>query len=89
MAKRKKIRTRGKISLSEYFKELREGDTVSVSREKGLQPSFPKRMQGRTGIIENKRGNTYVVKLSDQGKEKRFIIGAIHLKKLNVISKDK
>ena len=89
MAKRKKIRTRGKISLSEYFKELREGDTVSVSREKGLQPSFPKRMQGRTGIIENKRGNTYVVKLSDQGKEKRLIIGAIHLKKLNVISKDK
>ncbi len=88
MVKRKKIRTRGKIQLSRYFQEFKEGDKASVVREKAMPASFPERLQGRTGIIEGKRGRSYVVNLNDQNKEKKFLINPIHLKKIKEINKN-
>ena len=82
MVRRKKVRTRGKLQLSRYFQELKEGIRVSVVRERSIERSFPKRIQGRTGVIEGKRGRTYIVKLKDKDKEKRFLIKPIHLKKI-------
>jgi len=82
MAKGKKIRTKGKIKLSEYFKELSQGDKVTVVRELSIPANFPKRFQGRTGVVEGKRGKAYIVKIKDQNKEKKFIIEPIHLKKI-------
>ena len=82
MAKRKKVRTRGKLQLSRYFQELKEGDSVAVVREKGVQSSFPERIQGRTGSVESKRGRSYLVKIKDINKEKRFLIEPIHLKRI-------
>ena len=87
MAEQRFIRERGKMKLSEYFKELKEGDTVAIVRDLGVDGSFPKRIQGRTGIIESRRGNAYIVKLNDFNQEKRFIVQAIHLKKLSRESK--
>jgi len=82
MVKRKSIRTRGKIQLSRYFQELEKGDFVSVIREWSIKSGFPERLQGRTGIIEGKRGEAYIVKIKDQNKEKKFLIESIHLKKI-------
>ncbi len=82
MVQRKAIRTRGKLQFSRYFQEFKEGDSVSVIREKSINSNFPKRLQGRTGQIEGKRGRVYIVKLKDQEKEKRFLIEPIHLKKI-------
>ena len=82
MSKRKKVRTRGKLKLSRYFQELKKGDRVSVVREPSQRSNFPKRLQGRTGLIENKRGKSFIIKIKDQNKEKIFIIEPIHLKKL-------
>jgi ribosomal protein L21E len=82
MAGKKKIRTRGKIQLSKYFQELKEGDNVAVVREKAIQSSFPKKLQGRTGVINTKRGKSYVVEIKDANKAKQFIIEPIHLKKI-------
>lgn len=82
MAKRKKIRTRGKLSLSRYFQELKEGDSVAVKKESAVQASFPERMQGRTGTVEEKRGKSYIIKIKDHDKEKKYIIAPIHLKKI-------
>jgi len=83
MGDRKPIRTRGKVSFSRYFQILREGDSVAVVEERGLFSNFPKRLQGRTGSVESKRGSAYIIKLKDQNQEKRYIIKPIHLKKLN------
>ena len=80
--KRKLIRSKGKIQLSQYFKNLKIGDSVAVVKVPGLRSSFPDRIQGRTGTIEEKRGKSYIVRLMDFNQEKRFIIQAIHLKKL-------
>ena len=82
MVKRKKIRTRGKIQLSRYFQSFKEGDNVSVVRDVSIDFNFPERMQGRTGIVVEKRGRAYVVKIMDHNKEKKFIIEPIHLKKI-------
>jgi len=83
MKKKKQIRTIGKIKLSEYFKELKIGESVGIVKDASHAASFPDRIHGATGVIESKRGKAYVVKLNDFNKEKRFIIQAIHLKKLN------
>jgi len=82
MVRRKKVRTRGKIQLSKYFQELKEGDLVAVVKERAIKSSFPSRMQGKTGSIEEKRGKAYMVKIKDQAKEKLFLIEPIHLKKI-------
>jgi len=82
MSKRKSVRTRGKLQLSRYFQELKQGDIVAIVKETSMQPSFPKRLQGRTGVVEGKRGKAYIVKIKDQAKEKKFLIQPIHLKKI-------
>jgi len=82
MVRRKSVRTRGKVQLSRYFQELKKGDSVAVVRESSLKSNFPVRLQGRTGTVEGKRGKSYIVKIKDQDKEKRFIIKPIHLKKI-------
>lgn len=91
MLKRKKVREKGKIRLSEYFKDLKKGERVAIKRDLGLKAGFPKRMQGRTGIVEAKRGKSFIVKIKDYNKEKTFIIPAIHLKRIKTskISKAK
>lgn len=87
MSKRKKTRTRGKLQLSRYFQKLEKGDSVAVVRELSIKSSFPVRLQGRTGLIESKRGKAYIVKIKDQSKEKKFLIEPIHLKKIKQIRK--
>ncbi len=85
MVRRKKIRTRGKLSLSRYFQKFKEGDTIAVAKEISLQPRFPKRIQGRTGVVKAKRGRVYMVMIKDQNKEKEYLISPIHLKKIKVL----
>ncbi|MAG01917.1 50S ribosomal protein L21e [Candidatus Pacearchaeota archaeon] len=82
MLKRKSKRDHGKIKLSNYFKEFKEGDKVTVIRELSVQPKFPKNIQGRTGIVNNKKGSSYVVKIKDLNKEKTYIIHPVHLRGL-------
>ena len=75
MAKKrtKSVRTRGKMSFSEYFKNLKIGDRVALVRNLSLKKNFPDRMQGRTGVVESKRGRAYIVKVNDYNEEKRYI----------------
>ena len=83
----KKIRTKGKISFTRYFQKLKEGESVAVVAEPAININFPKRIQGRTGKVQEKRGRSYFVKIKDQNKEKRFLIAPIHLKKIKQINK--
>jgi len=82
MGKKKTVRTRGKLQLSKYFQEFKHGDSVAVVREPSVTASFPVRLQGRTGVVEYKRGRAYMVKVKDMEKEKQFLIKPIHLKKI-------
>lgn len=82
MKKRKLLREHGKIKLSNYFQEFEEGSRVTVIMEKALHPKFPKQIQGRTGVIVGRRGESYLIKMNDLNKEKMYIIHPVHLKKI-------
>jgi ribosomal protein L21E len=82
MSNKKNIRQGGKIQLSKYFQKLSPGERVSVVKEKSLNSNFPKRLQGRSGVVEGKKGRIYVIKIKDNEKEKKYLIEAIHLKKI-------
>lgn len=82
MIKRKLQREHGKIRLSRYFQEFKQGDIVNVVKEHSVQPKFPKSLQGRSGIVIGKRGNCYIVTIKDLNKEKTYIIHPVHLKRL-------
>jgi large subunit ribosomal protein L21e len=84
---KKNIRSRGKLQFSRYFQELSEGDFVAISREQSVPVNFEKRYQGITGIVDGKRGRSYIVKIKDGNKEKRILIEPIHLKKIKQINK--
>jgi len=82
MNKRKKVRTKGKIKFSEYFQEFKDGERVAVVKELSEIPKFPKTLQGRSGVVDGKRGRSYIVKINDLNKEKSYIIHPVHLKRL-------
>ncbi len=82
MIKRKTLKNKGKIKLSRYFQDFEKGERVAVIRELALQPRFPQKLQGRTGIIEGKRGSSYILKIKDLNKEKTYIIHPAHLRRL-------
>lgn len=82
MIKRKNQREKGKIKLSMWFQEFERGQRVAVVRELAVQPKFPKQLQGRSGVVEGKRGNSYIVKIKDLNKEKTYIIHPVHLRRL-------
>ena len=88
MLKRKRIRKKGKISFTRFFQRFNSGDSVAVIRELSMQgPGFPKRIQGRTGKVIEKRGSAYVIEIKDFNMKKRYIIKPIHLKKIRNVSK--
>jgi len=88
MLTNKKLRSRGKISLTKYFQQFSEGDSVAIVRDLAVQsPGFPSRMQGRTGVVIGKRGESYVVQIKDFTREKTYIVKPIHLKKIEVTKK--
>jgi large subunit ribosomal protein L21e len=87
MVRKKNVREKGKLSLSRYFQKLKKGEHVAIVRELSIDVNFPKRLQGRTGIIEGERGKSYIVDIKDINKEKRHIISPIHLKKIRQVQK--
>ncbi len=82
MAKGKRMREKGKIRFSSYFKNLNNGEKVSIVPDAGVRSAFPKRIRGKTGIVLESRGKFKVVELKDGNKSKKFIIHPVHLRKI-------
>lgn len=81
MKGRKKIRKKGKISLSTYFHSYKPGDKVvlvlDVSEAKG---KFPEQFHGKIGTIKKKQGRAYVVEFLNGKVVKKIITTPAHLK---------
>jgi len=85
MLKRRPIREKGKQPLSHIFKTLNIGDYVTLKAELcGVPVPFLKRMQGKSGKVTGKRGESYVVTIKDGNRPKQYIVPSIHLKKLKI-----
>ena len=83
MARRaKKIRDKGKIRLSSYFKNIEDGARVAIIDERAVRVNFPQRLRGMSGVVMSSRGKFKEIKLKDGNKEKTFVIHPVHLKVL-------
>ncbi len=78
----KKVREKGKLQLSSYFKKIDDGASVAVVTDAGVQSSYPKRIKGMSGKVLGKRGRFKLVEIKDGNKAKTFVIHPVHLKKL-------
>lgn len=78
------LREKGKLPLSKYFQEFKEGERVNLKTHPNVQKGrfFP-RFHGLSGIVKNKKGSCYEVKIKDGGKEKVICVHPIHLKRSN------
>ncbi len=79
---RGKLRERGKIRLSEYFKELKVGDKVTLTPSVNVPLNYDKSYRGLTGIVKGKQGKYYIVEVKKGNHIKKIITHAIHLKRL-------
>ena len=87
MVRSKKVRRKGKINLSRYFKKFEEGGNVAIVRDLGVRGAFPQRINGKSGKVMGSRGNFKMVEIKDGGKTKTFIIHPIHLKEIGSVKK--
>lgn len=78
---RKNIRQRGKISLSNYFKQYDIGAKVTLVGEPAVHKGmfFP-RFKGKAGVVTGKQGSCYNVEIKDGKKVKTLIVHPVHLR---------
>ena len=79
----KEKRSRGKISMTNYFQSFNAGDRVSLYVEPAVQKGmYRPTFMGKAGIIQGMRGRCYEVSIKDGGKKKMLIIHPVHLRKV-------
>lgn len=79
---RKKIREKGKLRLSQYFKKIDDGANVAVVTDVGVRAMFPKRLKGMNGKVVGSRGKFKLVQIKTGDKMKTFVIHPVHLRVL-------
>ena len=73
---------RGKISITKFFQELKEGDKVVLKAEPAVQSGiYFRRFHGKAGTVKAKRGTCYEVEIKDFNKSKTVIVHPVHLQK--------
>ncbi len=82
MKRSRRIREKGKLRLSKYFKKFENGEKVAIMRNLAVRMSFPDRIVGKSGTIKGSRGRFKEIEIKDGKKMKTFIIHPIFLKKL-------
>ena len=75
-------RERGKIPLSRYFQEFKDGDFVNLGIQPNVQKGrFYRRFHGCSGVVTGKKGSCYEVTIQDGNKEKKLYVHPVHLQK--------
>lgn len=78
----KRVRQKGKISMTRYFAQFVEGERVLFAAEPAVQKGmyFP-RFHGKTGIVRGKQGVCLQVMMKDGNVEKMIIVHPVHLRR--------
>lgn len=79
---RKKPRDRGLSPITRSLRKFEEGEYVNIVIDPSIHKGMPHiRFHGRTGKIEGKQGNAYIVGINDGKKHKSLIIRPEHLRR--------
>ena len=80
---RKKPREKGMSPITRALQEFEKGEKVSIVIDPSVQKGMPhRRFQGKTGDIEDKRGDAYVVRVKVSNAMKSVIVRPEHLRKV-------
>lgn len=76
-----RIRVREKTPITRYLQEFKIGKRVMIKPDPSSHRGMPfKRFFGRAGIVIDKKGKSYIIKIRDGKKEKNIIARPEHLK---------
>ncbi len=76
-------RNREKTSVNKRLKKFEVGSRIVIKADASIIKGRPfKRFYGKSGIIINKRGRSYIIKIKDKNKEKEIISLPVHLKEM-------
>jgi len=79
---RKKPKDRGIKSISRALQQFENGETVNIVIDSAIHKGMPHiRFHGKTGKIEGKQGNSFVVGVNDGNKHKTLVIRSEHLRR--------
>ncbi|MFB6088651.1 MAG: 50S ribosomal protein L21e [Candidatus Aenigmatarchaeota archaeon] len=81
---RKKLKKgpREKNTVNQFLKEFQEGENARIKIEPSSHSGMPDmKFDGRIGRIKEKRGNSYVLEVSDGNSKKTVIANPEHLEK--------
>ena len=77
---KRKPREKGKTGLSKILREYTPGEKVVVKIDPSIHKGMPhRRYHGRIGVIAKKRGQAYIVNVSQGDAEKQIIVRPEHL----------
>jgi large subunit ribosomal protein L21e len=84
---KKEPRERGKLRLSKLLYEYQPGNRVIIKIDPSVQKGMPhRRYHGRVGVVINKRGQSYVVSVTQGEAAKEIIVRPEHLEPYKVSS---
>ncbi len=73
-------RDKGKIPVTKTMADFPIGDRVTIIIEPRIHKGMPHQaFQGRTGLIQGKQGNAFILIIHDGKKEKKLIVRPEHL----------
>ena len=79
---RKRSRNKGLKSISKALQQFKQGESVNIVIDSAVHKGMPHiRFHGKTGKIEGKQGNCYVVGINDGKKHKSLVIRSEHLRR--------
>ncbi len=78
---RKRPRKRGLLPLSRILQEFDKGQYVHIDIEPSVHKGMPHpKFQGKTALVKEKRGSSYVLEIKDGSKHKTIIARPEHLR---------
>ena len=73
---------KGKVSITKYFQEFREGDKVVLKAEPSYHKGmYPLKFHGKACVVAGKKGRCYELTIRD-GKKKTLLVHPVHLIKV-------
>ena len=80
---RRKPRERGLSPITRALQQFEKGDKVSIIIDPSIHKGMPhRRYHGKTGDVEEKRGDAYVVKVKSGNAIKNIIVRPEHLRRV-------
>ena len=74
-------KARERLPITKYLQEFKVGSKIVIRPDPSSHKGMPfKRFFGRTGVVIDKKGKSYIIKIKDGKKEKDIISRPEHLK---------